>query len=259
MQPIIVMAEDGFYKLTPQFLGPKMRELGEYVQRAPASIPNVSSITVFGMQIGINLVAQNNNTLAYSRLPYIRFMSEFVNHIDANPARSYSYPRIPGRGDTPRGPVRDAFWLVPSPFVLIAVSNSSNRDMCLALVNSQTSRIFRLPLPNLYDDGRVCLGDRPRSENVIERHTNNINAFYSNSWNTDLFSGREAPFSKLFQWSLTEDQQIASDTSDNIILIADREGVAIDATPSNDIIVNTVERYCVPLGNPMFDFVEHFI
>jgi len=261
MQPFIVMTESGFFRLRPEFLGPKLREIGDFIQRSPASIPNVSSVTVYGMQVGINLVAQNNHTIAYSRLPYIRFFCEFVNVVNTEDARlSFSYPRIPQRGDSNSGrPMRDVRWLVPAPFALVAASSTADENLRIALVNTTTSRIWRLPLPNLYDDGRVCLGERPHSTNVIERHANNVNAFYSNAWNQDLFSGKEVSFKHLFQWSLNEDQQIASDSADSIITVADREGVPTEHQNSSEVIVSTVERYCVPLGNPMFDFVEHFI
>lgn len=98
--------------------------------------------------------------------------------------------------------------------------NFSNSHTCYLVVFSVDRGQFLLPLPNLYGDGRVCMGgewDRGQSEltahaahntgDYISRHGLALKAFESSVWNADLSEGKEEKAKLLFRFSGDGKQQ----------------------------------------------------
>lgn len=64
---------------------------------------------------------------------------------------------------------------------------------------------WRLPLPNMYEDGKLCHNQRPGGETIIESLNNFLSSFAASRWNTDLYQDtRKIPMESMFRWRADE-------------------------------------------------------
>jgi hypothetical protein len=70
----------------------------------------------------------------------------------------------------------------------------------LAAVDVTQQRVHSLPLPNVYEDGKICMGDSlgefNLSKDIFTQHDFCFNAFLKSRWNADLLHDRSAQNSK---------------------------------------------------------------
>lgn len=69
---------------------------------------------------------------------------------------------------------------------------------------------FKLPLPNLYDDGKICIGEaglNARGDTIQELFEKQLRLLEVSTWNNDLISGADYA-SRVFQFTLDNCQTI---------------------------------------------------
>lgn len=61
------------------------------------------------------------------------------------------------------------------------------------IATSQTNRHYRLPLPNVYSDCKICMGDFTKTGGTLaECLHNDLRQFFSSNWNADLAPDMES-------------------------------------------------------------------
>lgn len=71
------------------------------------------------------------------------------------------------------------------------------------------NQLYNFPLPNIYEDGRLCTGSSVINEgiSVAEHVENTINHLSNSAWNSDLLSDKDIA-RKLFRWSPVDNTQL---------------------------------------------------
>lgn len=95
---------------------------------------------------------------------------------------------------------------VPESMILLFIS--SNNRCYLVAVSKEKKQLYRLPLPNLYDTGQVCMGhsadgvnDKPLSH--LEKFDKMVEVMLNASWNTDLIGGSsQSSRDAMWNWDL---------------------------------------------------------
>jgi len=139
-----------------------------------------------------------------SQLPFLHLTSSFIATADGDV--SFLTPSFSQHDSSTK--LINPVWTPPEFmriwFVTVDPERrvSSDAATCF-LIFTRTDKpgIFRLPLGNLYGDGRICTGEDHkhwlslhRSKDRYSRlhvHMESINQFMASSWNGDLFSGLE--------------------------------------------------------------------
>lgn len=87
--------------------------------------------------------------------------------------------------------VMDLKWTPPEGYVLVFIWGGTNTSYLLLVGEN---RVIRPPFPNLYEDGRICLGNdfQTRGISVFDQCKNAIEYINSSVWNADLIDRMEA-------------------------------------------------------------------
>lgn len=99
-------------------------------------------------------------------------------------------------------PIMAIEWYPPMPLFLTVGENLANHTVPIAWMWAGTKEApFRMPLPNTYVDGRLCLGNQPNpamptSQDLVARVLANLN---QTQWNADLWSETENTF-RMFRY-----------------------------------------------------------
>ena len=73
------------------------------------------------------------------------------------------------------------------------------------IATSQSNRHYRLPLPNVHTDCRICTGDFVKTNNTLaECLENDLRQFFKSNWNADLSPNTEAT-GKMFRFKPLND------------------------------------------------------
>lgn len=73
-------------------------------------------------------------------------------------------------------------------------------DLCYLIAVSPDGNTWRLPLGNLYDDGRICMGQESfGSKNQLDCLNMALTQFSNSEWNTDLWKDKTAT-GKMFRF-----------------------------------------------------------
>lgn len=84
-------------------------------------------------------------------------------------------------------------WKPPEDMVLAFITHILQHHFCnayLIAISMESRGLFKLPLPNLYGDGKLCLGggaDIP-GRNAVDLADNALEDFNQSKWNRDLLS-----------------------------------------------------------------------
>lgn len=95
-------------------------------------------------------------------------------------------------------------WPVPKDMKLFFVARwgtdiregtiNAQFPLCYLVAKSEAKKTYLLPLPNLYEDGRVCMGEPQRDwikANIFDTFTKALEIFHVAPWNADLMSSND--------------------------------------------------------------------
>ena len=102
-------------------------------------------------------------------------------------------------------------WRVPYEMSLVFISKVGamvkvEKKCNFLLAFDPEMRCYRLPLPNIFEDGSICMGDfDSHGTTIIEAHAKCWQQFKSAQWNTDLYSDdRIAKLEALISFKVTK-------------------------------------------------------
>lgn len=153
-------------------------------------VPDVMALNSVGK---VGLAACNNNQYWSIKLPFLRLSAPFTMH-----TAGYLYPNFVSHTD----PRLEMQWnkFADMELVLLVITNYSPAhkikglnpilfsNLYLVAVDKDR-RFYKLPLPNVYDDCRVCYGNQEiKGQPTASDMLNFIFAlFMSSPWNADLW------------------------------------------------------------------------
>jgi len=172
----------------------------------------------------------NNNSLYASvQLKKLRISCEY-NHVDGNGGASvaHMYPSFVNRAGNANAPRNYTLeWNIPAGIKTYIVFHlrggrrvTDNDDTNLRGYGADNAWLvcqidgedgqFMLPLPNLYDDGRICFGTPfVRKETIQECVENDLDSFYSTTWNSDLMTDeKKSKVKKLIRFKTSDNAQL---------------------------------------------------
>lgn len=192
--------EDGEWLLTPTAVtnfGECLKALAESMGR---KVP--SAFLLDGKPVGVTALT-GGVTLAAVQLPHVDIDTHWK--IDGEDL----YPVFASSKDTVDRKFR---WTPPADmkltFCLVASGSWIKSDALLFAKKTGGTGFWRLPLPNTYTDGRLCLGEERtiRGNTLAECLDNAVRRFHEAKWNTDLLSDQSF-CKKLFRFSMTGEQR----------------------------------------------------
>lgn len=106
---------------------------------------------------------------------------------------------------SPQGANLTLKWTVPSFLKLLLFLNLENKVLHLIVRHAQ--RYYRLPVPNQFDDGRLCCSIPSRTveqnQGILKYFEEALKIFAISEWNADLFDGgKEARAKTMFKFLL---------------------------------------------------------
>ena len=128
--------------------------------------------------------------ISFTRLKTLTLQTTYSEAIEGN--KRYIFPTF---GNTlSSASVKASMklsWNPPDDMYLILLYHSKSRLSYLSALSTVTKKLYRLPLSNLYEDGKLCLGRAASAalsatSGCIEQSRVMIKQFESGEWNTDL-------------------------------------------------------------------------
>jgi hypothetical protein len=187
----IIITREGLFRQEP----PKFTYLGtqDMVLKECAKDFGVTLNNVLGD--GTLLRATRESFCSAARLKAIRLNTQFIV-ITPTGGTACMVPSFRAQGGSVGA---DLTWVVPSDLAVYFMmfgkpmpkADSSGRilqpDKSYLVAIDKDGRMYRLPLPNIYDDASVCLGgvDLPRNS-IAAYMAAGMKAFTENPWNADL-------------------------------------------------------------------------
>jgi hypothetical protein len=126
-----------------------------------------------------------------------------------------------------RDPVFDLKWKAPQDMRLILVievhsGNTYLIGVCYLFAFDPDKRCYRLPLGNLYDDGKICMGDFRTNLGDCQKAVQAAwEQFKTSAWNGDLDSRKEWS-QQLFRFKATKDGFDQLEPADKWTALADK-------------------------------------
>lgn len=172
----------------------------------------------------------NNNSLYASvQLKKLRISCEY-NHVDGNGGASvaHMYPSFVNRAGNANAPRNYTLeWNIPAGIKAYIVFHilggrrvqndnattspgyGADNAWLVCQIDGEDGQ-FMLPLPNLYDDGRICFGAPfVRKETIQECVENDLDSFYSTTWNSDLMTDeKKSKVKKLIRFKTSDNSQL---------------------------------------------------
>jgi hypothetical protein len=166
-----------------------------------ARIPNAM---IVGKSIaGLSIKEEPSRVIIYATvsLPFVRFNTSFKTLEDGQvvvpvfekPNPSSSTPRFTVDWDVAvacQGKVR--LWLLVE--VIKTKEPLFETSTCWLAATSSSGHIYRIPLSNVYDDCKICMGDTwgGRQQPTLQQSLDEaLNQFLNSPWNSDLSKSRE--------------------------------------------------------------------
>ena len=206
----IMVAPDGFYRVTTsfEFIG-RMEDTLRSAITAPSAIhPSVA--VLYTQPVGVALTPATTRSAAITRC-WVRIPQLMLDTYWAvNTETNQWYPVF--KPDP--GTVAQVLpWVPPSGTNLYLVSAwpEPTRHTYLVATRDVAPGFFRPPLPNIFEDGRVCMGnhevDPPERTPLLDQFKTMVDTFHRNPWNTDLVTrtpNNERVARALFAYTLTD-------------------------------------------------------
>ena len=95
-------------------------------------------------------------------------------------------------------------WVIPTDMeaYLTCVSFGESLKVILSAWSSKEKQMYRLPLPNIYEDGSICMGDRFNYDgsDLLASARRSIKSFKEAEWNRDLIHNTGGNHVKMFRY-----------------------------------------------------------
>jgi hypothetical protein len=207
--PLYAMGNDG------KFISITMRELNGTDALNQALARNVtfklpSAFKSFD-ELPVNLMIKNDTVYMAAKLQKLVFNTTF----QINAERDEYLIRFEQNREYVQNQLN---WIPPTDMTLyfgvLASATAIPKTFMnayLFAVKTGVAGFLKLPLPNWFPDGRLCMGDNLRTENhpQLDGFFNNIlQRFYNSPWNTHLIDGQLANIQRLFKWKVTTNEQL---------------------------------------------------
>jgi len=172
--------------------------LMQYVERNPFCVPYVTQNWHFIRR------PNERTTILFREVPVIRLKASFrVRFTEERMLVSPDYTMNPENEEQNR--IEGMFEWRPHPTlqVLLAVEHmdNSDRETYLFFRHRTTHHIYRPPMGNVYEDGRLCLGEFYRESNgILETSQAILNWIMASRWNSDLTYYTQRQVQALFCW-----------------------------------------------------------
>lgn len=118
-------------------------------------------------------------------------------------------PKFLGKHVTPAMPLRP-IWTPPGDCRLrfLVCADSLTATVCHLVAFDSSSKAYRLPLPNIFEDCKVCMGEYdPTGKNLHQTACISVDQFFGSPWNTDLLDDDRLNSSReLFRWKPSGDK-----------------------------------------------------
>lgn len=211
--PAFVFLKNGrSYKLTPQEVFVSQEYIKNFAANTKIHINNIFNLPNYGR---VNATIQNESSLYIVRLHHLNLKSFFTVKDDFFVPK-FINPKMPAASSYFQ---LDLVWhLIPNMrlYFITEISNIDPRwlNSYLLAKHPTISGDWRLPLPNYFDSGELCLGDNSVNNPEflkIKISSEIMNAcldiFYKNNWNADL-GPSESMSTELFRFNMTDNSQI---------------------------------------------------
>lgn len=239
--PMIVMNEHGFFRLTPEFLGSRVDAIREAINGQPPIIDAVLRSPYGPEQVRVGVARSGGSNVAFSALPYVNIRTAWALSTDGQHV-------VPDFATSRGGAVQDFKW---SPdhdlFRLVIVTKDMGNEYkaFFALVSRSTNATYHLPLPNINGNGLICLGAALPNESLFIAHAHALNLFHDSVWNNDWYDEwkqRSSP--RIFAFTMGDEQT----------QLAPAELAAV-AGYNPDVPETATTAFCRKFSNNAFDFL----
>lgn len=190
------IGEDGFHRsrITTTYIGPETKLLERLVKTVPK---------VFANLIAGFIIAASDEVVSIAK------------PIEEIRLKTYFRPETDAEGKVALVPVwkseqaaeLDFVWKPPGTMQLFFVGAQLQKppaETSFYLIAKHTNRLtYLLPLPNVYDDGKICLPDESGTEDsqpLSVALDTALKSFQTSQWNIDLHHARDYADRKMFRF-----------------------------------------------------------
>lgn len=203
IEQVYLLKPNGFWRRTrtDEYIGPEYEMLRQVARRVPITLPNLMPGKHFSIsQTGLSLA---------SRITMLQIHTYFAPMTGVD-EKVVMVPVFVKMGNRSADMTMD--WTVPSDMKLFFVSrwayNAGQESpvgimpiFYLIVVDPALQRTHTLPLPNTYDEGKICMGEGALEnfdlrKDVFQQHEIAMEAFLKSRWNADLLHENRAKESK---------------------------------------------------------------
>ncbi len=241
--PMIVMSDHGFYRAEFKYLGPMLEGLRETLSVIPPIVDSVASAQYGSGKVRVGIARSNDRTIMFSALPYVRIETHFAASSDGLSVYAEFTKYAAANATYNWRPPHDMFRIV----LCTTVAEGETANSYLCLISRLTNRTYALPLPNINEQGLICLGFTNTERNPFDAHAAALSRFHDSKWNTDWFNERkQAASRKLFRFGL-DDSPVPVTAQTSLL----EEGVSFET--EHDAVISL----CNTVSNSVFSFLEH--
>ena len=203
-EPIYTRTSSGWFKLTPQHIGGDVEVAAHLATAAVTTVPN--AFKLYGSPV--HIAKQGKQSFISTRIPTLALATHFMVEDGV---------LVPSFKATTDSVLLNLVWTPPANMTLhlgVALGTSGHEpvfhEAFLVATLARESGTFRLPLPNLYKHGPICLGRSEFSADTLSSMMEQvIMQMQTALWNTDLLDNADNGRRKnLFSYSLADNSQV---------------------------------------------------
>ncbi len=161
----------------------------------------------------INLVIKNEGMHAICRLPSLNLTAHYTTNSEKilvpvfmkeNDERAANHVLIPAVWDIPDG-MRLMFSAAVADWNTDDLPQTFPNQCCHLVAFNSSGQAWQLPLPNLFDDCSVCMGQfNGRGPTIQDAVGLALGQLHKSSWNSDLVEGKVPQSQSLFRFKMTD-------------------------------------------------------
>jgi hypothetical protein len=205
-EPIYTRTSSGWFKLTPQHLGGDAEIAAHLSTTAVTNVPHAFKL----YNTPVHIAKQGKQSFISTRIPTLALATHFMVEDGV---------LVPSFKATTDSVLLNLVWTPPANMTLhlgVSVGTSGSdtvfHEAFLVATLAGESGTFRLPLPNLYKHGPICLGRTEfRADTLSSMMEQVIMQMQTALWNTDLLDSSDNNRRKnLFSYSLADNSQVST-------------------------------------------------
>jgi hypothetical protein len=217
IQESYLVSPEGVHKLNATFLG-QLPDLGRIVAAdARVTVKNIVDLAIGGASYVVSVTTRHGKQFTATRLPFLNLRTQFKAQEDT------LVPSFVSRDGTL---TMTRTWAVPECMTLIFGTVSAPPEggtrhkvasTFLFATLADTPGFWRLPLPNVYNDARVCMGSITIEEpTLLSAFTRALEHFHESPWNADLLTDQAGAAERLFRFPIDPEAPAFAPSPDHI-------------------------------------------